>query len=186
MREIEVLVKLFDKKKDVLNVLGRFRHSGKSRVLDSYYFHPKLNILRPEKNGRLRECLRLRAEDGKYFIAYKKDYFNSHDVWKYSDEHETVVDSFEAISRILKHLGFKVLVKVDNTKHKFVHGDYEIVVEEVKGLGLFLEAEYKGNSRTDPEKIKEHIREFITSLGLRSEEVNMGKPEMLYRKKKKQ
>ncbi len=184
MREIEVLVKLFDGKKKVLKALRGFKREGANRILDIYYTHPKLTVLRPERSGRLRDCLRIRVKGDKCLIAYKKDYFNQKDMWLYSEEHETPIEGFKEISHILAALGFKVLIRVDNTKHKFMHGDYEIVLEEVKGLGLFLEVEYKKQSRASHKEIKNDICSFISSMGVRFEELNMGKPEMLLRKKR--
>lgn len=183
MKEIEILVKLIDKKKKVLKVLSSFKYINEERIKDIYYFHPDLNILHPEKNGRFRDCFRTRVKGNRNLIAYKKDYFNKKDIWQYSEEHETSIGEFETISDILNALGFEILVEIDNTKYKYLHKKYEIVFEEVKGLGLFLEVEFKGNSHQSPKKIKKEIYNFISSLGLRFVELNFGKPELLYKKK---
>ena len=60
--------------------------------------------------------------------------------------------------------------------------DYEIVIENVKDLGLFLEVEYCTDIDGDV-KMEKKIQEFINSLGINvSEELNIGKPEMYMKK----
>jgi len=183
MKEIEILVKLFDKKRKILKALTGFKYIKKERIKDTYYFHPNLNILLPEKNGRFRDCFRIRVKENRNLIAYKKDYFDKKDIWQYSEELETSIGDFETIFDILKALGFKILVEIDNTKYKYLHKKYELVLEEVKDLGLFLEVEFKGNSHQSPKKIKKEIYNFISTLGLKFIELNLGKPELLYKKK---
>lgn len=185
MQEIEILIKLLDNKSKILIALQKFKFLGSDRIKDIYFFHPKLDILKPEKEGRFRECLRLRIKKDKSLIAYKKDYFNFEDIWLYSEEHETNVEESAQAALILESLGFKKLVEVDNLKYKYIHNCYEIILEEVKGLGLFLEVEFKGKSKDSVKNIKDNIYRFIISLELKFVECNMGKPEMLYRKKMK-
>jgi len=183
MKEIEILVKLFDKKRKILKALTGFKYIKKERIKDTYYFHPNVDILLPEMNGRFRDCFRIRVKENRNLIAYKKDYFDKKDIWQYSEELETSIGDFETIFDILKALGFKILVEIDNTKYKYLHKKYELVLEEVKDLGLFLEVEFKGNSHQSPKKIKKEIYNFISTLGLKFIELNLGKPELLYKKK---
>jgi len=82
---------------------------------------------------------------------------------------------------IVKNLGFQELIIVDSKKHIFTNSEYEIVFEEVKNLGFFLEVEklqeVEDNKIT---KEKENIRSFVYSLGLEiGEELNKGKPELM-------
>jgi len=184
MKEIEILVELKDSKEKALRSLEQFTSLGVKRILDIYLYDPLRDKLRPEADGRLRNCLRLRKKEGKAFIAYKIDYFDNNDQWTYSDEHETAVGDFETILHILENLGFQELIRIDNEKHTFSTPEYEIVFEDVKNLGFFLEVE-KLHEIADDEvtKSKEEIRKFIRGLGLQtSEELNAGKPELMLKK----
>jgi hypothetical protein len=70
------------------------------------------------------------------------------------------------------------------TKYTYVSDEYEIVLEDVKGLGLFLEVE-KLDQVSDEEVLetKQHIRDFLTTLDIAfGEEQNAGKPELMLRK----
>jgi adenylate cyclase, class 2 len=186
MQEIEILVEVFDSKENVLERLKKFNFVGKKEVLDIYFFDPDKDNLKP-KDNRLTECFRLRKKDSKAYIAHKKDKFDSEGRWIYSDEEETEIKNFETIQEIIKKLGFKELIQIDNFKHTFLTKEYEIVLEEVKNLGLFLEVEkLKPAKDENVEKTKKEIMGFIKSLEIKtSEELNMGKPELMLRKNQK-
>ena len=87
------------------------------------------------------------------------------------------------LNNIINKLGFKELLTIHNSKRTYETGKYEIVLETVKDLGYFLEVEYCTNEDVDVKEVKKDIQSFIDSLGLNvSEELNMGKPEMMIRK----
>lgn len=72
----------------------------------------------------------------------------------------------------------EILVEVYEESEK-----YEIVFEDVKDLGYFLEVEYCSQDEDDVIKIKKDIQTFIDSLSLAvSKELNMGKLELFLRK----
>jgi predicted adenylyl cyclase CyaB len=185
MKEVETLVEVFSKKEDVLKKLQKFDFVGKKEVLDVYFFDPKRKNLKP-KNNKLTECFRIRKKDSKAYIAHKTDNFNKQGIWTYSDEEETEIKDFETMRTILTKLGFEELIIIDNFKHTFLTEKYEIVLEEVKNTGLFLEVErLKVNDDENIGKIKKEIFEFIKTLKIKtSEELNMGKPELMLKKLK--
>jgi adenylate cyclase class 2 len=181
MQEIEILARCSRPKEELLAALAQFQNKGIKRVVDVYYFHPADGRLQPDKNGRLTACLRLREKDEKVLLTYKNDHFDG-DVWKYSDEHETVIADINVMRKILEHLGFKELVVIDNTRHFFETDTFEIVLEDVVGLGEFIEVEWI-STIADPMAVKEKIRSFIKTLDPGAEELNAGKPELMLRKR---
>lgn len=183
MEEVEILVKLNETKKKALSKLKKYKEAGIKKVLDVYFFDPKRGNLKQTSSGTLKECFRLRKKGDKNFITYKIDYFNGK-IWSHSDEHETEISSFETAEKIISHLGLKELIRIDNEKRIFETKDFEIVLEDVKNLGLFLEVENK-NLKGSIKSIKYKILNFIKSLDLRFEEMTQGKPELMLRKRKK-
>lgn len=185
MREIEILVKLNENLARVQKVMQRFEYKGNKRTKDTYFYDPLRENLKLNSDNKLMECCRLREKNGKFFVTYKQDNYKN-GVWIYSDEYETEVQDIEALKKVFFCLGLRELVVVDNVKHTYQTPDYEIVAEEVKDLGNFLEVEalHDDESKT-AEEIKAGIFEFIKNLGLDvGEELNSGKPELLLRKKK--
>jgi adenylate cyclase class 2 len=183
MKEVEILVEVKSSKEEVLKILEKFNFVGEKEVLDIYFYNENNEKLKPI-NGELKECFRLRKKDGKNYITYKIDHFKD-GKWVYSDEEETKVDDFEIMLKIVSQLGFKPLVEIDNIKHTFLTDKYEIVLEEVKNLGLFLEVErLVVGDNEDVHVVKEEIFDFIKSLNINvGEESTAGKPELMLRKK---
>ncbi len=184
MREIEVLAELYDDIMTAMKKLKNCEYKGDKRTIDTYYFDSKRKNLQMNAKNKLLECCRIREKDSKYFVTYKIDKYDG-GKWLYSDEYETEVKDLHAMEMIFDCLGLEVLVVVDNIKHTFETDDYEIVVEEVKGLGNFIEVEAKNDDdRFSVNEVKAKIYQFIDNLGLNiGEELNSGKPELLLCKK---
>ena len=181
MKEIEILVSVSGSPAKIRRQLRRIGSPTVSRTIDQYYFDPKRSDLRPNRSGRLMRCFRLRDRAGKFTLTYKVDRFDRRGKWKYSDEHETLIEDGNVMRKIIQHLGLQMLVCVDSIKHVYRQGVYEIVYEQVKGLGQFLEVELKSHtSNTSPVKAKAAVWQYIKKLELHTgPELNAGKPELL-------
>ena len=182
MKEIEVLVEVYDSIDKVKDIFNKFDYKGNKVTIDEYYYDPMRDTLKPDKDNQLSHCLRLRQKNNEYSITYKDDVFNN-GKWLYSNEYETKVESIEMIKEIFNRLGLIKFIEINNLKETYVYNDYEIVIENVKDLGLFLEVEYCTNDDVDVKEIKKEIQSFIDNLGINvSSELNMGKPEMYMKK----
>lgn len=179
MKEVEVLVQVFDSRDAVLERLKQFNFVGIKDVYDIYYYHPDNKSMQIVKGKYPREWLRLRKCD-KNHLAFKKDHFDG-EKWLYSDEHEVEVSDYEAVKSIFHELGFKPLVELQIRKHTYSNETYEIVFEEVENLGFFLEVEKL--KVQDIAEAKKQICEFIKSLGIKvGDDLNLGKPELMLQK----
>ncbi len=182
MKEIEVLVEVYDNIENVKKKLEKFDYKGLKKTIDEYYYDPKRETLKPDKDNQLSHCLRVRTKNNEYFITYKDDVFDN-GKWLYSNEYETKIESITMIKEIFNKLGLIKFIEIDNKKETYTYKDYEIVIENVKDLGIFMEVEYCTNEEVDVKNIKKEIQKFINELGLNvSEELNMGKPEMYMKK----
>ena len=182
MKEIEILVEVFDDIHTVKDVLKKYKHIGLMHTIDEYYYDPKRETLKPDKNNQLSHCLRLRSKNNNYSITYKDDVFDN-GKWLYSNEYETNIESVEMLRQIFERLGLIKFIEINNEKDIYQSSKYEIALENVKDLGIFLEVEYCTEEDVDVNIIREEIKEFMKELNLNlSEELNMGKPEMFLRK----
>lgn len=184
MKEIEILIEVKSSKEEVLKVLEQFQFEGIKKTLDIYFYDSLRTDLQANEEGRLNACFRLRQKGGKNTITYKVDHFDGED-WSHSDEYETEIKDFDTALKIVEKLGLKELVRIDNEKHTYTTDEYEVVFEDVKDLGLFMEVEKI--TQVSDEKVqetKEEIRTFIKSLSIKfGEEQNAGKPELMLRNK---
>lgn len=182
MKEIEILVEVYDDVEKIKEIFKKFNYIGLKKTIDEYYYDPKRPELKPDQNNQLNHCLRLRTKNDEYSITYKDDVFEK-GKWLYSDEYETKVESIGMIKEIFNRLGLVKFIEIDNEKETYVFEKYEIVIENVKDLGIFMEVEYCTSDEVDIIKEKNKIQEFINSLGINvSEELNIGKPEMYMKK----
>lgn len=185
MREIEVLVELFDDVTMAKTRLAPYEYKGAKQVIDTYYVDPRRKNLKLNAAHKLTECCRIREKDGRFYTAYKLDHYKGGQ-WQYSDEYETEIKDLHAMEMIFDCLGLEVLVIVDNTKHTYLTQDYEVVIEEVNGLGNFLEVEALNDDDCfSVDEVKAKIYKFIDDLGFNvGDELNAGKPELLLNKKR--
>lgn len=181
MKEVEILVKVLDKKAKVIKSLKKFKFLGVKKTLDVYFYDPLRANLSPDKSGKLNECFRIRKKNKKAFLTYKIDRFDNSNIWLYSDEYEVEISNFQTAIKIIKKLGFKNLINIENEKYTFLSNRYEIVLEDVKDLGLFLEVEcLSANNKESINKTKKDIRKFIKLLDIKiGKELNVGKPELM-------
>ena len=94
MKEIEVLVEVYDDIEKAKSILNRFQYIGEKQVIDEYYYDPKRDELKPDKDGEIYKCLRLRKKNDEFLVTYKDDVFEDNK-WLYSNEYETKIESID-------------------------------------------------------------------------------------------
>ncbi len=179
MIELEVLVEVLDTYDDAINALVPFEYIGDENIIDNYFYDPLRDNLKPDKFGKTFESLRIRQQSNKAKLTYKQDVY-SNNIWQYSNENEIGIESVVQMMEILNHLGLKELLTINNHRRYYKHREYEIVLENVRDLGVFIEVEYKGEI-TDIEisDKRNDIQNFINTFNLSvSSELNSGKPEL--------
>jgi adenylate cyclase class 2 len=162
--EIEVKFPLLNAQ-EVLSWLGKnAKPKYESRQLDEYFNAPHRDFF---AGDRVDDWLRLRREaNGKCSINYKHWHQTETESF-YCDEFESGVESPDNMRKILTALQFKPLVKVDKIRRAFELSDVEIAIDEVEGLGFFIEAEYYG-SAADKAKIKGKLVAAIKNTGAKT------------------
>ncbi len=184
MKEIEILVTYDNKKEEVLSILEKYEFIGEKEIYDTYFVDPLRDNLKPEANLRINEILRVRRKGKGCLLTYKKNHFRGNR-WFYSDEYETEVNSYEMMEDIIKRLGLEEQIVVHNKRRTYKHKDFNIELEEVENLGLFLEVEkVVADDTADLDAVKNEVRAFIKSLGLTNvRELDLGKNQLMLMKK---
>ena len=129
-----------------------------------------------EKTGTLDEFLsnkvflRIRIQNGdKVIMTAKKPKALSGDGALVKREHEVVVNSVEEARGILDMLGLKEAVRVVKKRQTAQHGEYEICIDEIEGLGWFIELE-KIAEAEGAEQVQKEMFTFLQTLGVASED----------------
>jgi len=162
--EIEIQVKIENSKAliDFLEKNGEFK--GENHQIDEYFSPAHRNFLEPRP---MHEWLRLRNSNGKYSINYKNWHFDDTGRSYHGDEHESKIEDLEQVKEILEALNFKMCVEVDKLRKIWIYKDYEVAVDSVRGLGDFVEIEYKGEDKNaDPKKVTEEMIGFLKEVGV--------------------
>ena len=182
MKEIEVEVAFDNTKKEMIELLSKYEYLGEKEIYDIYYYDPLRDNLKPERDLRLNETFRIRKTDKGCYMTYKKQHFKGK-LWIYSDEYEVVIENFETVKIIISMLGLEYLITVHNKRRVYRYNNFEIELEDVEGLGIFLEVE-RLSKDADETKVKEEIRNFIRNLNLKNvRELNIGKNQYLLSQK---
>ena len=84
-------------------------------------------------------------------------------------EHETEVDSKEEMEQALFLMGYQEAMKINKTRIITHYNGCEICLDEVEGLGSFIEME-KLVEDGDGQQIQEELFQFFLSLGITRDE----------------
>ncbi len=108
------------------------------------------------------EALRIRIKDDGSRLTYKGPKLDS--LTKSRRELTVEIDSLERMEEILRALGFVPSAEVVKRRTKYVLGDVTFALDNVSGLGLFLEVEAHGEGDWSEQKAR--VLSLLSSLGL--------------------
>lgn len=122
---------------------------------DIYFNHPARDFAKTD------EALRLRRVNNICKITYKGPKLSKNT--KARVEHETAVEDFNTIRDIILSLGFVESGVIEKERKIFSLGKSEISIDDVKGLGVFVEIERIGELKDD---IERELFDTAAKLGL--------------------
>jgi len=86
-----------------------------------------------------------------------------------SDEYEFAVDDGNVARQMLTALGWQEVVTVDKVRLESKTKDYTICIDEVAGLGLFIELEVLTEDSADVKNIQQQMCNFLKNLDIDGE-----------------
>ena len=86
-----------------------------------------------------------------------------------SDEYEFAVDDGDMARQMLTALGWQEVVTVDKVRLESKTEDYTICVDEVAGLGLFIELEVLAEDDANANNIQQQMYSFLKNLNIDGE-----------------
>jgi len=106
----------------------------------------KINLAKGDKSFLKQkypyEWLTIRQRDGKVKLNFKHWYPEGVKNTTHCDEYETEVSDKTQIEKILKALHFENFITIDKKRITYIYkNELEIALDEVKGLGYFIEVE---------------------------------------------
>lgn len=159
MKEIEVKARVRDKSRLIKELEKLKIVLGEPIIQKDIIFAenlPDFTDFQPNIN-----FLRIRQENDKSIFTLKRSELNETE----NTEHETEVANRGELTEIIKLLGFQEAVRVNKTRRKARYQDFEVCVDEIDGLGSFIELE-KLVERGDIEAIQTELFGFLKKLGI--------------------
>ncbi len=179
--EIKLKINSFEKVKKTLPGFGKLVKSIKQ--IDEYYVpcHRDFFAQKPHPV----EWLRIRTNPDKTVFEYDKSINKKADgEQECANEYETEISQSEEFREILGFLDFKKVVTVEKLREYWNCGDFEVSLDNVKDLGLFIEVEAIGDFEST-RKAKEECISFLKKLGFKNCEeyqIKKGYPVLLLEK----
>jgi len=110
-------------------------------------------------------ALRLRTQDGRSICTTKKTISNNLDC----DEAEFDVSNPEELLHTFSLLGFTEFSRVHKVRQKAAYQNMEICLDEVEGLGSYIEVERLTDGENSAQ-IQKELFEFLQTLGVAPED----------------
>ena len=129
---------------------------GMENHLDLYFNSPSSDFARTD------EALRIRIKEEGVHLTYKGPKLDSET--KSRRELTVRVDDAKVLESILESVGFSRAAEVKKRRTKYALGEAVLAVDEVEGLGSFIEVELSGGE--DWEVQKSAALEILARLGL--------------------
>lgn len=166
-REIEIRNRLFNKNQ-VISFLNEIDVKAFKKIhqTDTYYDNPANSFFKDTEH--VNDWIRIREENGALTFNYKHWLPDGAEIRTYCEETEYTMNSRNELRQILKKLNFSgnfiPFITVDKCRQSFMYNDCEISIDEVQGLGDFIEIEYKGTN-TATNKIIDFLKKILIEIG---------------------
>lgn len=160
---IEVEVKGYADDEVFERVRERYRFVRREYHEDTYYQHPCRDFSKTDEALRIR----IRRFNGHFeaFLTYKGPKMDS--VSKTRKEIEVPIEDPDKHAMILEALGFREVMTVEKVREKFyVEKGITITLDDVEGLGKFIEIEAMTESREKVPELVEKLRKILIELGV--------------------
>lgn len=171
-KEIEIKLKVENGElKTLLSWLkNNTNYLGQRHQIDYYFESPneEFSYVNEEGITDAVKYLRVRlSNEQNDSVTYKHWHEDPDNPGKYlyCDEHEFEVDDGRKVMKLLGHLGYKRDIVVDKYRNVYKTEKFEIVIDEVKDLGTFVEIELKVEI-TDPKQGMDMIYALVKSIGI--------------------
>lgn len=109
--------------------------------------------------------VRLRTVDGRHTFTLKRPAENALSC----DEYETAVADRDQMHRAILAMGFYPTVRIAKTRRTAALNDLSLCVDDVDGLGTFLELERMVSDDVPGEAVQAELAAFVADLGIDAE-----------------
>lgn len=158
MREVEVKYQVRDAEALLVALKERNIELNEPVTQDDQAYAPEGWSYGDDKLGV--SFVRLRTVDGQHTFTLKRPAENALSC----DEYETAVTDREQMHHAILAMGFRATVRIVKVRRTAALPDLELCVDEVAGLGTFLELERMVSDDVPGEAVQAELAAFVASL----------------------
>jgi adenylate cyclase class 2 len=159
MIEVEIKVRIKNKEEiaEKLKKLG-FKFIKKKFQEDIYFNGIDRDFRKTD------EALRIRDDNGTYYVTYKGPKIDR--ISKTREEIEVRIDDKEKMRMIFKKLGFREVRPIRKVREIYKKDDITASIDDVEGLGLFLELEKNIYNINEKDEALKELMEILKALNI--------------------
>ena len=159
MIEVEVKAKInnFEDMRKKLDEIGAIKTKEESQE-DIYFNSPIVDFAKTD------EALRIRTTNKHTFITYKGAKIDSKS--KTREEIEFEIEDSEKCAKTFERIGFKKVRVVCKNREYYSYKNFEISLDDVKGLDPYMEIEIGLEDGSDYTKAQDSIFDMFKQLGI--------------------
>jgi adenylate cyclase class 2 len=163
MIEVEAKAKInsFDQMRREIDKLGAKKIKVEHQE-DTYFNSPICDFAKTDEALRIRKTKT--DKDSNLFITYKGPKIDKKS--KTREEIEMGIEDENKCSKIFQHLGFKPVRKVIKDREIYRYKNYELSLDDVKGLDPYMEIEILVEDGTDYSDAQEGLFNLFKKLGI--------------------
>lgn len=133
---------------------------GGERQVDIYFKHES------EENEKMVIRIRKNYTNDKALLTFKSKSRHSQDIaWQ---DFDVSISDPDKLEELLINSGYVYFCLIDKVRQSFSYENFEINIDNIRDLGLFIEIEKNGDER-DVETIRTQIVELLNLLGISNE-----------------
>ena len=102
--------------------------------------------------------LRIREKNEKALLTFKTSSHAKDIAW---NEWENQIEDPKMLMNVLSASGFKEVVVIKKKRKQYSYLDYEINLDEIEGLGKFIEIQLMTDKNTSVEVLRDKLADFI-------------------------
>lgn len=163
--EIELRAKILDtqlledKLKQLPNIVEK---KSDERQVDLYFKHES------EENEKMIIRIRKNYENNKALLTFKSKSRSSDDIaWQ---DFDTPITDPDKLEDLLINSGYVYFCLIDKVRQSFRYQDFEINIDNIRDLGIFIEIE-KNGKENEVEIIRKQIIELLDLLGVSEDNI---------------
>lgn len=168
-KEIEIKIKLDDKQTEQLNkwIIKNAKFIEQQEITDYYFDNPKKSLYTKSPMGFIDplEVWRIREIDDTYYLCNKKRTIDKNGKTVSVEENEAITPDGQDVMKVFEKRGFTKQVIINKTRDVYNYEDFEIVFDDIKNLGNFVEIELKSDEQNSVVGIKK-IYDLLKKIGL--------------------